>query len=245
MKLIIGIDDTDNLESRGTGHLVRKLSKHLLALGIFKTKVISRHQLFVHKDIPYTSHNSSASIIGELSGDIEKFICICEEYLVENSADGSDVGLCIYSDQHEFTNDYMNWGINAKREVLYEKEAYLLATSTQLYLKGLTGRKTGIIGALAAVGLCLSQNDGRVLWMPELRETTGIFTIEEIKNLIGIEVFKTIDGNIIDTDSRILFEEWSRPVVKDKKITLFVEQINNTAYEYKSAPKHFIKSISE
>ena len=65
MYYYIGIDDTDNLESRGTGHRARQLGTGLQNAGIARLISITRHQLLVHKDIPYTSHNSSACLLIE------------------------------------------------------------------------------------------------------------------------------------------------------------------------------------
>ena len=62
ISLFIGIDDTDNLESRGTGFRVRELAREMRERGLADTKSITRHQLFVSPDIPYTSHNSSACL---------------------------------------------------------------------------------------------------------------------------------------------------------------------------------------
>ena len=60
---LIGLDDTDNLESRGTGFKARQMAEHLerSQTGLIATS-ITRHQLLVDPRIPYTSHNSSACI---------------------------------------------------------------------------------------------------------------------------------------------------------------------------------------
>ena len=58
-RLLVGIDDTDNLESRGTGFRAREFGRQLMEEGLASVRGISRHQLYVHPDIPYTSHNSA------------------------------------------------------------------------------------------------------------------------------------------------------------------------------------------
>ncbi|KPK74876.1 MAG: hypothetical protein AMJ79_12975, partial [Phycisphaerae bacterium SM23_30] len=57
--ILIGIDDTDNAASRGTGFLARQLfrqcqNRQLRPLGV------TRHQFLIDPRIPYTSHNSGA-----------------------------------------------------------------------------------------------------------------------------------------------------------------------------------------
>ena len=59
--ILIGIDDTDNPTSPGTGRLARNVSVELERRGL-KTLGVTRHQFLVHKAIPYTSHNSGACI---------------------------------------------------------------------------------------------------------------------------------------------------------------------------------------
>jgi hypothetical protein len=92
----IGIDDTDNLESRGTGFRARQLAQDLQAAGIARLRGITRHQLFVSPEIPYTSHNSSACLAMNVrDADLPAVHAHCRAYLLRESADGSDAGLCV------------------------------------------------------------------------------------------------------------------------------------------------------
>jgi len=58
---LIGIDDTDNPTSPGTGRLARRLSDECARRGL-RPLGVTRHQFLVHPAIPYTSHNSGACI---------------------------------------------------------------------------------------------------------------------------------------------------------------------------------------
>lgn len=245
INLIIGVDDTDNLDSRGTGYIVRMLSSHLRDEGIFDTSHITRHQLYVHKDIPFTSHNSSASLRGILLKGYDVLLATCKRYLETHAADGSDVGLCIIRLPFKDATCIEQWGHRAKTEVLTEAEAYDIAATHHIYLKGLTGRKTGIIGALAAAGLSHAGNDGRLLWMKNLRETKGICAIDALKELTGVDVVKTTEGSFPPAFATIELGEWCRPIMQNKQTVLYVEPININKNEYKTASKHFIKSLSE
>ena len=64
--IFIGMDDTDTLESRGTGHLARQIAATLSAehtiLGV------TRHQLLVDPRVPCTKNNSSATIVLRSNG---------------------------------------------------------------------------------------------------------------------------------------------------------------------------------
>jgi hypothetical protein len=245
MLYFIGIDDTDNLESRGTGHRARQLGTILEEAGIARLICITRHQLLVHKDIPYTSHNSSACLLVDSDPVKEDgLITYCREFLLRESAPGSDAGLCIAS-SIIVNKAIENWGKNAKEIVLNKTLAHELAAQNNIYLEGLTGEKIGVIGALAAVGLRHAGNDGRVLWLPLLRETEGIFTAGELKTRLCVECITNTQGiEILNTDT-IMADGWLRPVMRHKKTTLLVEQTqNHENYKWQHVSKEYIKSIS-
>ena len=152
MRFLVGIDDTDNLESRGTGHRARQLSE-ALADGGFEPRGVTRHQLFVDSRIPYTSHNSSACIEVEAHAeDRDRVVALSRAFLLEHSAPGSDAGLCVTAVE-AVADGITAFGTRAKREVVKVAEASELAASIGAHLEGLTGTGLGVIGALAAVGL--------------------------------------------------------------------------------------------
>ena len=121
IRVYIGIDDTDNKESRGTGYRARKMATLLKNEGLGKISGITRHQLFVHPSIPYTSRNSSACLEIE-TDNLETLKVFCRDFLLEDSAEGSDVGLCI-AIENQISQEVINWGENAKNTVLTKKEA--------------------------------------------------------------------------------------------------------------------------
>ena len=245
MKIIIAIDDTDNLESRGTGFRARTLGTSLMEAGIIELHNISRHQLLVHPDIPYTSHNSSASLVCECLKEIKDVIDFGTEFLLRESADGSDTGFCI-AEWNKISEEVVDWGNRAKKEVLSKAKAHELADKENIFLIGLTGKKIGVIGSLAAVGLRKGGEDGRILWLEKLRETNAIFTSYEIYKNFKIENITTKDGQAIPNDEKIRIDDWCRPVNKNKKVTLIVEEAEkNESYKWQNASKEYIKSISQ
>ncbi|MEI6061702.1 MAG: hypothetical protein WCR72_13410 [Bacteroidota bacterium] len=245
MKYLIGIDDTDNLESRGTGFRARQLGIMLEEAGVAKLICITRHQLFVHKDIPFTSHNSSACLLMECeTGNEPELTAFCRDFLLRESASGSDAGLCIASTD-KITAGVETWGRNAKHIILTKADAHELAIKNGIFLEGLTGEKIGVIGALAAIGLRHEGNDGRVLWLPFLRETEGLFSASELKERLCVDSITTRDRAEIPAENLIMAEAWIRPVMIEKKITLIVEQAeNHEQYNWQHVSKEYIKSIS-
>src|SRR5712671_1836638 len=94
--LLVGIDDTDNLVSSGTGQLVQRLVARLQALGVGTVLGATRHQLLVDPRIPYTSHNSSACIAIDADlGAVDRIVAYCADFLEAESAPGSDPGLAV------------------------------------------------------------------------------------------------------------------------------------------------------
>ncbi|NQT76680.1 MAG: hypothetical protein HQ565_03125 [Bacteroidetes bacterium] len=246
-QIFIGIDDTDNEESRGTGFHSRELAHLLENSGHAIVDGITRHQLFVHSLIRYTSQNSSACI-GLLTDDIPLITEICEQYLMKNSAPGSDAGLCI-STVTKVTEPIIIWGHSAKDTILDMKGAIRMAKDKDIYLRGFTGNHEGIIGALAAVGLRADGNDGRFIWRKgrkELRELSpGIISAEKLIEELELEAIASRNGQQPEPSDRIYINEWVRPILKNHKAVLIADKTNNThEYEWKLTSKEIIRSIS-
>jgi len=245
MKIYIGIDDTDNLETRGTGFQARTLGFSLMNAGLLSLQTVTRHQLLVDRRIPFTSHNSSACLAGETISDLDTIISHCREFLVRESAFDSDAGLCVAAED-SITGEIVAWGQCAKQQILKLQDATDLASKHGIYLEGFLNTRIGMIGSLAAVGLRFKGDDGRLLWLKNLRETLGIYRSAEYIGLTGIERIIEKNGKPVNENSLLNVTEWTRPVMKDGLITLFAEKTEtHEPYEYQSASKEYIKSISE
>jgi len=244
--LYIGIDDTDNRESRGTGYRARKMADLLLNEKLGLIEGISRHQLYVHQDIPYTSQNSSACL--EIYTDnLDDLIGFCRSFLKKDSAQGSDVGLCVAKSE-QITQELIDFGFSAKDTVLNQDLAKNMAASHNIFLEGLTGNFDGIIGALAATGLRASGKDGRFIWLKDmdLREFKGIFTAQQILEKSAIDEIQTTKGESLLNNELIYLGEWVRPVLQNNHKILIIEKTENkNEYEWQVANKEYIKSISQ
>ncbi len=239
MNLLLGIDDTDNLESRGTGYLARQLMKWLDENQLVIPKGITRHQLLVDPRILYTSHNSSACLSVETE-NMEDVWEACSVYLLRESAIGSDVGLCL-APWESITEQGMAFARRAKLEVLTKDEAERTAAEAGIWLAGLTGTGGGIIGALAGVGLRRAGEDGRFLWLPGLRELKGAYPVEQICATTHVDRVCTLDGIDLSPETLVDLGEWVRPVLRNGKSTLFVEEQN---HRWTILSKDRIKSLS-
>src|SRR5574337_287771 len=96
MRILLCIDDTDNLDSRGTGALASEIAADLEKNGWGESRFITRHQLLVHPDIPYTSHNSAMCFAADIhDSSLESVIDYSAAFLARESATGTDPGLCV------------------------------------------------------------------------------------------------------------------------------------------------------
>jgi len=155
---------------------------------------VTRHQLYVHPDIPYTSHNSNAVIHVEADGNeaMDHLFEIAEQVMLGDFLEGSDPGLAVAADT-QVTSSLIVYGQDAKCTVLTQERARTLAKNLHIRLKGLGGTEDGVIGAMAGPGLAFSKSDGRYLQKGAIRDITGSCTVEKLFEY-GIDEVCSLDG---------------------------------------------------
>ncbi|HWQ82996.1 MAG TPA: hypothetical protein VN363_00425, partial [Anaerolineales bacterium] len=98
--------------------------------------------------------------------------------------------LCVAADVPE---EIIAFGRRAQKEMVDQYLARQLAASHDILLQGLGGNQGGVIGALAAVGLAASGNDGRYIMVGKLRELSGEMPIASIL-AAGVSAVETLQG---------------------------------------------------
>jgi hypothetical protein len=243
MRYLIGIDDTDNLESRGTGFRARCLGAGLAEAGLARVDGVSRHQLLVHPDIPYTSHNSSLCLDAQVpDGRIDEVVAFSRDFLLRESAEGSDAGLCIAA--FDTLDDAVQaFGVRAKQVILVRAEAETLARDTGVYLEGLTGDHGGMIGARAAVGLRSSGTDGRFVWLDGVRELSGVASAAHLLENTGIDSIEDRQGAAVSPDELICVDPWPRAVLIEGRAVLLVQRSekDNVGFNWQLLPREAIR----
>lgn len=215
--IYIGIDDTDVVDSRGTGHLGRLIAETLSK--DFKISGITRHQLLFDPRIPYTAKNSCAAVhVAAQESDIPSIALVVEKILTDNFEDGSDPGLSVAG---LVPQEVIDFGKQAKSTILNRGMAKALAEQHKIFLKGLGGTNDGIIGALAAVGLAASGDDGRYIQVGAVRELEGLTEIGQLIDA-GIHAVITLSGEPISNG--LVNTEKLRPSRRGAKVVLFVEK---------------------
>lgn len=220
MKYYIGIDDTDNLESRGTGQLARQIAQ--VFARDFHLHGVTRHQLFDDPRVPKTANNSCAGICFE--GDpyrLDEIALVARKILLDDYQPGSDPGLCVAT---RVDGEIIAFGQQVQTRIVDQDEARNLATMHGLYLEGLGGDQGGVIGALAAVGLCAYGEDGRYVMVGNIRNLAGLQPVSTVI-AAGVTEIWTLDGEQVVEG--LVMADKMRPARRSGKPILYVQPEND------------------
>jgi tRNA(Ile2) C34 agmatinyltransferase TiaS len=223
MVIYIGMDDTDNAESRGTGALARNVAAELS--GEYKVLGVIRQQLLRDPRVPCTKNNSSKALLLEplarVNGDgsdLDALAARVRDLMLGDFQPGSDPGLCITRD---VPAEVLEFGLRAQRELLTKAEAEEVAARHGIYLEELGGDGMGIIGALAAVGLTASGDAGRYIQVGQLRSLAGPQTVESVL-AAGVDAVETPEGKPVL--SGVVQAESLRPARRGGRAVAVVQQ---------------------
>lgn len=246
VQILISIDDTDNLESPGTGELASQIAADLKKNGWGKSGFITRHQLLVHPDIPYTSHNSSMCFSAIIKEDcLEQVIRHSSSFLARESAEGSDPGLCVAVIDHLPESDALiRFGRSAKKSVLTKEAAYEIAWRNGIHLSEHGGTGQGVIGALAGAGLRLGGNDGRLKGQLTFALPEGVVSVAALCVRDDIDEVRAIDGKNVANRDMVRLGEKVKTVLLDGKAVLLVVAADESIERarWKTCPRQMLKN---
>lgn len=222
------VDDTDDLtKSTSTGAIAELLMREMQRAGCAVERGITRHQLLLHADIAYTSHNSSMCFAAGLECPPEGRAEVLEglwrravRIVEEHMAATADPGLCLCRmDRLEDADRLIDFGRRAQREVLHREEAYQVATRVGgVRLEALGGTGAGIIGALAGVGLRLTGNDGTLRGKHGVGQENVTLPAGRLRQLLRADRIITTQGEALPDDAAVF-------VRKNVKLVLLQHQI--------------------
>lgn len=214
-----GIDDTDTVDAPGTNKLARFLIGSLQP--DYESLLAVRHQLLFDPRIPYTSKNSSASMLFKPrgSGSVEDLAGRIRRLMTGQFVEGSDPGLCV---TEHVPHEIVSFGRECQREVVSGKAARRLAARHGILLEGLGGTEDGVIGALAGVGLLAEGNDGRVVnighWPDDLSGPQHV----DLLHTRGVAEIRRVDSGQSITHGMVDVGKHLRPNLRGGRIVLFV-----------------------
>ncbi|WIM86378.1 hypothetical protein PT015_15865 [Candidatus Mycobacterium wuenschmannii] len=228
--VFIGIDDTDDHRSPGTGRRARALLADLTTAGLGTPAGATRHQLLVDDRIPYTSHNSSACLAWQSSnGDPEAVrddvIELAGRFLERVCPPDADPGLAVAipTDLGRCRHAVIQFGLRAKCEVLHAEQAHLLAAEAGVHLSGHGGTDGGVIGALAAIGLQISGDDGLFITLPGIETLPLTTTFEALLDRTTIDDARDGEHRRPHPAETIQLGDWVRPVLLRGAAVLLLE----------------------
>lgn len=214
----VGLDDTDIVGSRGTNKLALQIVEELK--DDWLCHQILRHQLLEDERVPFTSKNGSASLIfsplkNQSQEDLYEEI---RRRILREFIDGSDPGLVVTSDVPE---SLVQFGHDCQSRLMTQDEAYELADIYNIRMEGLGGTNDGIIGALAAIGLAATENDGRIIYLD------GWST--QLEGQQSVEMIRQYDVTVMHADRElssgiVTLPKKLRPNKRNGRNVLFVEQ---------------------
>jgi len=217
--LFVGIDDTDVKDSPGTNQLARWLIERLWP--DYRSLVAVRHQLLFDPRIPYTSKNSSASVLWEpaAGGSLSDLAARIRELMLQWFVAGSDPGLCVTGRvPHQITA----FGRRCQQEIVAQAEARRLAAEHGISLEGLGGTEDGVIGALAAVGLVAGGNDGRVVSVDGGPDDLSGPQDVAVLHARGVAEIRLMESAVAIAAGRVDVGKHLRPSWREGRVVLFV-----------------------
>lgn len=221
MRVYVGFDDTDTIDAdRGTGKLARWFEQELPE-GCRIWGVV-RQQLLVHKDIPYTSHNSSACAVVEVEDGslLHELVTKAADHIERYALEGSDPGLCVAAEGNGGILPLVAFGRKCTNQVVTQKEA--LEASSRVHLSAHGGTSQGIIGAAAAVGLTADGWNGRFIEFRQLRSLPDRVRVAELENLDILTVSLDRDSRVPAPEDLVLTKGWLRPRLWGNRAVLAV-----------------------
>lgn len=133
--------------------------------------------------------------------------------MLDNFQPGSDPGLCV---AHAVPAAVTEFGRRAQYKLVFQDDARSLAAKHGLLLQGLGGDEDGVIGALAAVGLAATGEDGRYVLVGRTRELSGLQPVSALL-AAGVVAVQTIEGHsvtegLVQTDKLRPARRGGRPI---------------------------------
>jgi len=243
LQILVCIDDTDNIESRGTGELAEMIRRSMEEKGWGKTQHVTRHQLLLHPDIPYTSHNSSMCFQAEIEAALlPHVISYAEAFLARECQQEADPGLCVLAVDgltEQAKRTVINFGYKAKKTVLTKAEAYDLANQLEIHLSEHGGTGQGVIGALAGAGLRLSNNDGWFKGDHKVGRQGEAMTVQRLLSFSAIDQVKSVNGACLPENDYVVIGNKLKTVLLEGKAVILVypEDLGNGDFIWKTCEK--------
>jgi len=202
-RFVVGIDDTDDADGRGTSKLARDWSDAVESEGFGQSLGVTRHQLWQSPKVEATSHNRAVAIAIQTERNVLDVEDHAVDFVRANASASSNPAVGVFS-RHTDMPHALAFGRRAQQELLKLADAERYATESNVSLRGLGGNRMGMIGALAAVGLHTGGKDGLFIKLAGLRELEGRVTAGQIRERSALQhVIDEDTGEELDRDDAV------------------------------------------
>lgn len=223
---LICIDDTDDIGTKGTGEIAEEIALLISGEPLSRCSFVTRHQLYVHPEIPYTSHNSAMCFQVRTHLSLAEIRDVAVAHLLQESAAAADPGLAILDLQSDIDRqELIDFGLAAKQSVKTKSQAYGLAEALGVSLSEHGGTGQGIIGALAGLGLRLQGSDGRIKGQVKLKgllDGEQVFSVAEVIEQTGVDSVLTHTGQFLCFKESVTLSGKLKAVYHDHQVCLLV-----------------------
>ena len=202
-QFVIGVDDTDDPESGGTGPLVRALAVRVEDEGFGSSLGVTRHRLLESAKIASTGRNSALALTVETERGFDEMEDYAVAFVREFAERGADPGVAVLS-RHSDMPHILAFGRRSQQEVMKLPDAELFASEGNVRLRALGAKQRGTIGALAAAGLRAGGGDGHYIALRGLEDVRGRVTAGQIRTATAIaKVLDEASGEELDRDDGV------------------------------------------
>lgn len=247
MRLLICIDDTDSKTSeKGTGAIADDIRNMISTFFEVPCSFVSRHQLLIHPDVPYTSHNSSMCFATEVPDErVDELKRRVQVILLEESDLESDPGLAIADIDAVDKEPLIRYAKECKRRLMTKEDAYAIAEEAGFFLKELGGTGDGIIGAAAGVGLRLWGYDGTMKGRPKDLEAEKVYKLSELTKSKYIDKVLDTNGEPVSEDGTLKLPKKTKVAVYDGELVLMVEPVEGKEGWYQTPDREVMKHYGD
>jgi len=244
LEIIVGIDDSRQLDGYKAGETASLLARAIEDRGWGKSKIPSRHRLYPNPVIGYKKHNTARSFSADIDEQyLNPFISYACTMIKSNVASGCNAGLAVVVPERMVNHDdLISYAYRVKEEQVSKEECMQLAQCPGIYLFELSGDGRGVIGALAAAGLRLTGNDGQ--FRGKLKLGHGDYYVATVKEIIDktyVPQVKRMDFVRLEDDETVRMGEKVKVVLLDNLYTLMVFPTDLESPKWQTSTTHMLR----
>ncbi len=244
MNVYFALDDSRRTDGGGAGETLSEIIHAIEDQGWGHCKLPSRHRLYPHPETGCKKHNTARSFSADIEAQyLDGFMEYAVRLILSYETPGSNAGIAVaIPEQMEDFTELTDYAYRAKEGLVTREEVLILAGRPGLYVQALSGNGIGIIGALAAVGLRITGNDGQFRGKLILGTGEGyIATAADIIRNTYVEKIKNMEMEDVGDNESVRMGEKVKVVLLDNKYTLMVFPTDKDFPKWQTSTTHMLR----